>query len=131
MGEYSKAESKLRKFISSDDNIDKWWALTTLSYFNDQSSELAEKAVALTSEEYPSYLRSRALVYAALQDKKLDAAQIEQMLASSSSLAEVLIVLNDLAYIKELGALPQLNIDKTDLPFTSYSTDERVLYINK
>ncbi len=131
MVDYSKAESKLRKYISSDDNIDKWWALTTLSYFNDESSDFADVAEALTEADYPSYLRSRALVYSALQNKKLDAPQIKQMLASSTSLAEVLIVLNDLAYIKEIGAMPKMKFEKEKLPFSSYSTDERILFLNK
>ncbi len=131
MGDYSKAEGKLRKYINSDDDIDKWWALTTLSYFNDESSDFARVAEALTAADYPSYLRSRAMVYSALQNKKLSPSQINQMLSSSTSLAEVLIVLNDLAYIKEIGAMPKMTFDKEKLPFTSYSADERILFLNK
>ncbi len=131
MEDYSKAEGKLSKYISSEDNIDKWWALTTLSYFKDESSDFASKAEALTATEYPSYLRSRAMVYSALQNKKLSPAKINDMLDSSTSLAEVLIVLNDLAYIKEIGAMPKMTFDKEKLPFTSYSADERILFLNK
>ncbi len=130
MIDYSKAQSKLRKYISSDDNIDRWWALTTLSHFVDESADFTNDIKALTSDQYPSYLRSRAIVYAALKGEKLDAAQIKRVLAASSSLAEELIVLNDLAYIKELGVLPKIQFNKDELPFGSENSTQRVLYLN-
>lgn len=130
MKEYPKVKKKLKQHLNSVDNIDKWWSLTTLSTFTDESNEFIEEVKELLKEGQPSYLRSRAMVYLSLMGVKLYSDNIIDVIERSSSLAEVLLVQNDLAFIKELGNLPLTNFTNEQLPYTSQSAEERVLYLN-
>lgn len=132
---YDKAQQSLSDAIASDDEVERWWALTSGVTFGDQAvgnSDFIKAVRKLSSSDTRSYLRSRAnLLLVKGGEKRLSTKEIKSMLSKSSSLAETLLVLNDLAYMKESALLPKLNLKEKDLPYQNMSALERLKYLNQ
>ncbi|MFI3289199.1 MAG: sulfatase [Rikenellaceae bacterium] len=134
---YSAAtESSLIAAIDSDDDVAKWWGLTSAASFGDDSAK-SKKIVAdtrsLTASSNRSYVRSRAYVALANMGIKMqyNTAVLLDMLARCRTLAEVLVVLNDATYMHDAGFLGATRIDATDIPFNNDSTYERIGYLRR
>lgn len=129
-------ESKLISAIESEDNVAKWWGLTSAASFGEESakcSKIIEESQNLTAKHNRSYVRSRAYVALANMGVKIkyDTNALKDMLGRCRTLAEVMVVLNDATYMHEIGILGATRIDATDMPFNNDSTYERIGYLRR
>ena len=126
---YSEVKEELLDQMSSDDMVARWWALTSLCYFaNDAKADL-KNVKAGVAKNAPAYLRARLLVLQSLAGQKASKQDYLDVLNSSTSLAETLLVLNDYAFLSDSKLLPAITFESA--PFTSYSVTERINYLNK
>ncbi|MFI3247861.1 MAG: sulfatase [Rikenellaceae bacterium] len=124
---------KLKLALNSDDTVAQWWGLTSSASFGDQMSGCADYASTieeLTKSYNRSFVRSRAFVAGAKIGREITEADVKDMLQRSRTLGEVLLVLNDMAYLHNVGILPALNLTEEDTPFVNYSVEERVSFLN-
>ncbi|MFR9651981.1 MAG: hypothetical protein SNG35_08175, partial [Rikenellaceae bacterium] len=125
---------KMMIAIGSDDKVAQWWGLTSGASFGDQMSGCERYAAAieeLTKSYNRSFVRARAFVAGAKIGGKVTEADVKNMLQRSRTLGEVLLVLNDMAYLHNAGILPALKLTAEDTPFTNHSVEERLLFLNK
>ncbi|MFR9620303.1 MAG: sulfatase [Rikenellaceae bacterium] len=129
---FGLAESKLIKALGSDDDVAKWWALTSASWFGldaAKSSELVAAAKELTESGERSFVRSRAELFLSVCGMDgVTSSDVDDILNGSKRLAETLLVLNDFAYMSECGYMP-------DMEYTYKSKDtnvkQRIKYLNR
>lgn len=129
-----KVRRELLGAMKSDDDVAKWWGMTTMSSFGKQSGEckcLMTEAKELTSGYYRSFVRSRAYIALAMCSKnEITESVLIDMLHHSRTLGETLLVLNDMAYLYDMNLLPALKkLKAEDAPFTNYSVSERIKYL--
>ncbi len=129
---FASAESKLIKALGSDDDVAKWWALTSASWFGveaAQSSGLIAAAKMLAESGERSFVRSRAeLFLSACGVDSVTSSDVDDILDGSKRLAETLLVLNDFAYMKERGWMPKMTYTyKTK----DTNVKERIKYLNR
>ncbi len=130
---YDKASAGIVAAINSNDDVEKWWGLASAISFGDQiksNDAIISKAQAMAKNSR-SFLQVRANVLLAKNGlKKLSEAEIKSMLKSSKTLAETLLVLNDLVHLKEAKLLPNLALTVGDVEYSSVSVEERIKYLN-
>lgn len=130
-----ETKRKLNLALNSDDKVAQWWGLTTGASFGDQMGCCTNYTATideLTKTYNRSFVRSRAYVAAAKVGKDVvTEAEVKDMLLRSRTLGEVLLVLNDMAYLHNVGILPAINITTEDTPFVTYSVEERVSFLSE
>ncbi len=129
----TKVVRKLQRAVDSDDSVAQWWGLTTAASFGEQmqSNEEYKLRVEELQKHYNrSFVRSRAVVAANMLGIKPSTKDIKDILHRSRTLAETLLVLNDLAYLHDIEAITPLGLTAEDVPFADYSVNERISYLN-
>ncbi len=128
------ATQKMVTAMGGDDAVAKWWALTSASFFGNelnQCNDFKAQVAELTASYNRSFVRSRAFVAQTAMGGKIAAADVQDMLHRSRTLGEVMVVLNDMAYLREMNLLPTLKLTLDDAPFADHSVEERIAYLNK
>lgn len=131
---YSKASKALVAAINSNDEVAQWWAIASAISFGDEilKNEQFITKVKELAKSSRSFVRVRANVLLAKSGiKSLSESDVKSMIKGSKTLAETLLVFNDLTHLKDTGLLAKQHLVDSDAPFTSYSVEERVLYLNK
>ncbi len=131
---YSKASKALVTAINSSDEVAQWWAIASAISFGDEI--LNNKPFISKVEELAksgrSFVRVRANVLLAKSGVKMvSESDVKSILKGSKTLAETLLVFNDLAHLKDTGVLAKQNLVSSDTPFAHSSVDERILFLNK
>ncbi len=131
-----KVRRELLRAMKSDDDVARWWGMTTTAWFEKESPKckcLVGATEALAASYERSFVRSRAYVALAKLGKNAITEDIAiDMLRKSRTLGETLLVLNDLAYLHDSGVMPTFKKMKVeDAPFTNYSVNERVAFLTK
>ncbi|MFR9580255.1 MAG: sulfatase [Rikenellaceae bacterium] len=125
---YSLASKELSAALNSHDLVEKWWALTTAAHFAKEAEALKPTAQKLLSNER-SFIASRAMVFLARAGVKPSRTAIDALIAGCRTTAETLLILNDLAYLKECRYIDTLNVNA--LKFPDASAKERVIFLNR
>ncbi|MFI3319978.1 MAG: sulfatase [Rikenellaceae bacterium] len=134
---YSPEVAKsLSAAITAEDDVQKWWGLTSAASFGEQSGankDIVAQTRALTADYNRSFVRSRAYVAMANYGVKVlyNEAVLKSILAKCRNLGEVLVVLNDATYMHDTARLGAVRINVSDLPFTNSSAEERISYLRR
>ncbi len=129
-----KVLKSLMVAMNSDDPIEKWWGLTSTASFGTDIApfdEVVKCAESIAKSGERSLVRSRAFVaLSCLGKNQLTSGDIRDMLAKARTLGETLLILNDLAYMYESGALPKIELKASDFKFTDRGVTDRMAYLN-
>ncbi|MFI3286033.1 MAG: sulfatase [Rikenellaceae bacterium] len=132
---YNKARNDIYKAITSSDDVENWWGITSLVSHRDhiKGDKRALKAVSKIVEgENRAYLKMRAYVaLAELDARKLTEAELKGLLKAAKNEAEVTLILNDATHLKESGLLAKMNLTESDTPYTSINIEPRLEYISE
>ncbi|MFR9502495.1 MAG: sulfatase [Rikenellaceae bacterium] len=126
--EFKKAESKLKKALDSEDEVEQWWGLTTCAAFGESAYSLAPMAEALLNHNR-SYIRSKAMLFLLMCGEEFTSAQLKALFDDSRKDAETLLILNDITVMVESGLIAPFPITVDDAPAENFGIEWRVRYL--
>lgn len=125
---FKKSESSLRKALSSADPVDRYWGATVCASLGTEATPLLDQLNTLLKDPQ-SYVRSRAIV-ALRRIQKMDVLNpMKEALKLAKSGAESLLILNDIAYLKDSGLETQFNLSTEDVPQKCSEVEWRLKYL--
>lgn len=123
---FKQAESSILEALHSSDPVERYWGVTVCASFGVEASPLFNVINDLL-DDTNAYVRSRAIV-ALSRIKQIDPVNpMKNALKETKSGAESLLILNDMAYLKEKGYDFKLTI--ADVPINCAGTDWRIAYL--
>lgn len=125
---FDMIERHLKKSLQSDDPVEVFWATTMCVYYGTRSHTLHNEIVPLLNHESP-IIKSRALVVLTILTGITPGPLMKEILQESRSGAESLIILGDMAYLKEYITGAVFDIKAEDVPFPAGSYEWRVNFI--
>ncbi len=132
---YKSVKGEIYAAINADDDVERWWGLTTAAAKNEDvagDKRVVKAAKKIVEGDERSYLKMRAAVaIARATAKPLAAESFKSILKDSRNEAEVTLVLNDATHLKESGLLAPVVIQKSDVPYTSGNIEPRRKYLSK
>ncbi|MFI3306219.1 MAG: sulfatase [Rikenellaceae bacterium] len=128
---YRESKSGVIGAINSQDIIDQWWGLTAAAWFGKSlEKEIINSIREVVNGNSRSLIRSRAVIALANAGERVDMSCVKAIVQSSHSLAESVLILNDLAYLKSAGLIAPFELDPSTTPFSKESlVAERILYL--
>ncbi len=127
---FDKAKAELEKALVSDDDVERWWALTTCAYFGVKAKSLEPFALTLLDDDR-SFNRARAMVFLARLGVNDSGMNVYSILRHSKSGAETMVVLNDFTYLVEAKLIPPFRMTEADTPKMCIGVDRRIIYMNQ
>lgn len=130
MSAYTTARPQIKEALASSDDVERWWALTTIASFGDEAKELVPTVQQLLAHPR-SYVRARALVALARMGASITPSQALEALHNCKNAAETMVVLNDYTFLVEAKLIEPFQLSVEDLPETNMNIDWRIEYLNK
>jgi len=115
--------------LASDDPVERYWALNTITFMGREARSL-ETAIRPLTADNRSFVRSAATVALAHMGRHFGKDDIMAILKDSRTDAETLQVLNDAAHLIEAGYISPFAIDASDLTTECEPIQWRIDYIN-
>lgn len=100
METFSKAESTIKKALCSADPVERYWGATVCASFGEEAMTL-QKDLERIANDPKAYVRSRAIVALSIAKKMRPETAMRKTLKQAKSKAESLLILNDMAFLKE------------------------------
>ncbi|WP_440875314.1 sulfatase-like hydrolase/transferase [Thalassotalea sp. PLHSN55] len=125
---FEQAKPALMDALNSDNSWQQYWALITLSYFNQQASTVKADVYALLASSTNSQVKGRAIEFLTIVDNYDPVAPMRQVIANAHNNIERVALLNIAAYLHEkTGAVfPRPNVNSWPTPkkgSKSYTSD--------
>lgn len=128
MATFSQAKSDIIAALQSPDPVERYWGATVCASFGKQAAALQNELKKLTNDS-ESYVRSRAIVALNIAQKFNPVAPMKEALKKAKNGAESLLILNDMAYLKEKGSNFQLT--EADVPVKCGEANWRIKYLQQ
>ncbi|MFR9584436.1 MAG: sulfatase-like hydrolase/transferase, partial [Rikenellaceae bacterium] len=130
---FEEARSRVVESLESKDVVAKWWGLTAAAWFGkDVDGDVVRSIREITQSNIRSLVLSRAIVALANCGEKIRTDDIVKIVNSSNSLAECVLVLNDIAYLKSAKLIPPIKLNPAVTPFSEESlVAERILFLGR
>jgi arylsulfatase A-like enzyme len=100
METFNKAKNALTKALQSNDPVERYWGATVCASFSKEATVLHEELKKMTNDP-KAYVRSRAIVALSLTKKMRPEVAMKATLKKAQNKAESLLILNDMAFLKE------------------------------
>ncbi len=100
METFNKAKNALTKALQSNDPVERYWGATVCASFSKEATVLHEELKKMTNDP-KAYVRSRAIVALSLAKKMRPEVAMKATLKKAQNKAESLLILNDMAFLKE------------------------------
>ena len=124
-----KIEKKLIGSLSSDDPVERWWALTSCAYFADKCSNIKDRITSLLKDER-SFVRSRAMVALSIMGERFTKENFLYSLSDVRTVAETLLLLNDLTYLYENNLIKPFELSMDYMKYKNFGEEWRLKYLN-
>ena len=125
---FGKVKKKLMRYLESPDPVDRYWAATACAWFGNKSGPLALQLRQLLDDDV-MYVRSRAVVALSYFDEECKPEEeMKQALLLASSGVESLMIMNDMAHLKEKGYT--FDVRWADVPKKAKGVSWRINYMN-
>ncbi|MDD4822059.1 MAG: sulfatase-like hydrolase/transferase [Bacteroidales bacterium] len=126
---FQEASSEIIKALSSPDPVERYWGATVCASFGSDAVSLVNHVKTLLDDS-DSYVRSRAIVFLAQNKLITPLPLMKEALRRSKSGAESLLILNDIAYLKDAGLATDFQLTMSDIPQKCTGVDLRLDYLN-
>lgn len=127
---FNQVKDKLVKALKSNDEIERWWALTDCAYFGDKAKSLKPLAEKLLKDSR-AFNRARAMVFLSILGEKSSDMNVYSILKRAKTGAETLLVLNDFTFLVESKLIPPFKLSTNDTPKSCFGVDWRIDYMNE
>ena len=130
---FKEAQPKLKIYLESTDDIERYWALITCSSFGTQAVEFSDQIQQMMTSDSLLINRMRAAEYLGITGTLDSSKFLTEMLYSSTNEKEALLILNTIALQQDYYQKYQFNIDIKKLDpavFENKLIQERVTYLN-
>ena len=97
---YAKVRMQLKKTLTSNDPVERYWGLSVCTYFGIEAIEMCELALILQNDS-SSIVKSKATLFLAIVDKTNPVTSMKSILENAKTEAEKLMILNDMAVLKQ------------------------------
>lgn len=122
-------QDELLSGLRSEDPVERWWALTTCSYWGQRAINLKPEILPLLDDER-SFVRSRALVFLSLTGERFSKSDVMAILDNVRTGSETLLILNDLTYLYESGLIEPFELSGEELKMKCSGVAWRLQYLN-
>lgn len=113
---YNEVSSKIKEALNNTNPWIRYWGLIVCSSFGLESKEHLNKIKSIFENESENLVKIRAAEYLLLNDLKIDASKINDLLKNANSEAEANLMLNTLALIKTKNPDYKLELNKSVYP---------------
>lgn len=130
---FKEAQPKLKKYLVSTDDLERYWALITCSSFGTQAVEFSDQIQQMMKSDSLLINRMRAAEYLGITGTLDSSKFLTEMLYSSTNEKEALLILNTITLQQDYYQKYQFNIDIKKLDKAVYQNSiiqERVTYLN-
>lgn len=130
---FKEAQPKLKKYLESTDDLERYWALITCSSFGTQADEFSDQIQQMMTSDSLLINRMRAAEYLGITGTLNSSKFLTEMLYSSTNEKEALLILNTITLQQDYYQKYQFNIDIKKLDKAVYQNSliqERVTYLN-
>jgi hypothetical protein len=111
LSHFEEVRDELLIMLDSDNDWKRYWALIVCSSFEAGTPEIVEKITEISENDQEPLNRLRALEYLALKELSNAGQQIKEEIIQSEDPVEVLLMLNTLALLKDIGSPSALTIN--------------------
>jgi uncharacterized sulfatase len=125
---FAEAEPQLRAALNSEDPWQRYWALIVASIFAEQAEPLVARARELTSDPVP-LVRLRAAEFLAVIGEADPAPVIQEILKTTDSPVEALIVLQSVVFLRDGPLNHEFNIDGSTIRAKNGEVERRISYL--
>ncbi|SEA14346.1 Arylsulfatase A [Porphyromonadaceae bacterium KH3R12] len=125
---FSQATNELKRVLKSTDTNDIYWGLTTCLQFGEEAKELQNEVTNLLDHPSP-VIRSRAVTFLSVLRQINPSLYMTDILRSAGSGAESLIILGDMAYLKEYISGSIFTVSEDDVKYPAGSYQWRINFI--
>ena len=113
---YNEVSSKIKEALNNTNPWIRYWGLIVCSSFGLESKEHLNKIKSIFENDSENLVKIRAAEYLLLNDLKIDASKINDLLKNANSEAEANLMLNTLALIKTKNPDYKLELNKSVYP---------------
>ena len=113
---YNEVSAKIKDALNNTNPWIRYWGLITCSSFRLEAKEHLNKIKSIFENDSENLVKIRAAEYLLLNDLKIDASKINDLLKNANSEAEANLMLNTLALIKTKNPDYKLELNKSVYP---------------
>jgi len=113
---FDESKEEIRNALQSDNPWKRYWALIVCSSFGAEAHPFFEMAVQMTKETNENLVRLRAVEFLMLQDQKVPADVLLEIVQNAKSETETNLILNSIALLKSVQSDFKMHIPKTVFP---------------
>jgi arylsulfatase A-like enzyme len=125
---FNEAKFHLKKALKSSDPTDNFQAATVCIFFGEQAESLRKEVISLLSHSSP-VVKSRAAVFLSVIKQIEPSTRMKEILHSSRSGADCLLILGDIAYLKDYVCGSVFDLTEEDVKYPAGSYEWRIEYI--
>lgn len=127
---FAKGYKKVVKALHSDDATERYWAATVCASWGKEATDLVDELTRLSKDKV-GFVRARAMVALARMGQPVTPTGVKEALNLSTGGPESLLILNDVTYMREIGSMSRLNLDKSEVKGECFGLNWRLDYLSK
>ncbi|SHJ85138.1 Sulfatase [Maribacter aquivivus] len=130
---FHKALPKLKKYLKSTDELDRYWALITCSSFGTQAGAFSNQIQQIMKSDPLLINRMRAAEFLGITGALDSSNYLKDILYASTNKKQALLILNTIVLLKDYYQKYEFNIDSKKLDqavFENELIQERITYLN-